>query len=119
MFLAPSSYGMRVSLTIGLIGVSGQLCARHAVRRARGLITGAGSDDIVQSRGSKSCAPIPHLPLWLALAAILPVTWSPLLIYFRPSTVILGLIDWTGLAQRRALALAVRCARRISALPPN
>ena len=51
---------------------------------------------------------IPHLPLWLALAAILPVTWSPLLVYFG-ITIILGLIDWTGLARAvRSKLLSLR-----------
>jgi peptide/nickel transport system permease protein len=51
---------------------------------------------------------IPHLPLWLALAAILPVSWSPILIYFG-ITIILGLIDWTGLARAvRSRLLSLR-----------
>src|SRR5262249_20400247 len=40
----------------------------------------------------------PKLPLWMALSAALPVSWSPLYIYFG-ITLILGLIDWTGLAR--------------------
>ena len=35
--------------------------------------------------------------LWMALSAVLPVTWSPLLI-FLGITVILAMLDWTGLA---------------------
>ena len=51
---------------------------------------------------------IPSIPLWLALAAIMPVTWSPLLVYFA-ITVILGLLDWTGLARAvRSKLLALR-----------
>jgi peptide/nickel transport system permease protein len=50
----------------------------------------------------------PQIPLWMALAAILPVTWSPLLIYFG-ITVILALLDWTGLARAvRSKLLALR-----------
>ena len=41
---------------------------------------------------------LPSIPLWLAIAAIIPVTWSPLTVYFC-ITVILGLIEWTGLAR--------------------
>jgi len=42
------------------------------------------------------------------LSAALPVTWSPLLIYFG-ITLILGLIDWTGLARGvRAKLLSLR-----------
>src|SRR5262249_40669720 len=50
----------------------------------------------------------PELPLWMALSAILPVTWSPILIYFG-ITIILGLLDWTGLARAvRSKLLALR-----------
>ena len=44
----------------------------------------------------------------MALAAIMPVTWSPLLIYFG-LTIIFGLLDWTGLARAvRSKLLALR-----------
>jgi peptide/nickel transport system permease protein len=50
----------------------------------------------------------PELPLWMALSAILPVTWSPILIYFG-ITLILGLLDWTGLARAvRSKLLSLR-----------
>src|SRR3546814_12725908 len=50
----------------------------------------------------------PELPLWMALSAALPVTWSPILIYFG-ITIILGLLDWTGLARAvRSKFLALR-----------
>ena len=50
----------------------------------------------------------PELPLWMALSAALPVTWSPILIYFG-ITLILGLLDWTGLARAvRSKLLALR-----------
>ncbi len=44
----------------------------------------------------------------MALSAPLPVTWNPSLIYFG-ITIILGLIDWTGLARAvRSKLLALR-----------
>jgi peptide/nickel transport system permease protein len=50
----------------------------------------------------------PHLPLWMALSAILPVSWSPVLVYFG-ITLILGMIDWTHLARAvRSKLLALR-----------
>jgi hypothetical protein len=50
----------------------------------------------------------PHLPLWMALSAILPVTWSPLLVYFG-ITIILGMIEWTHLARAvRSKLLSLR-----------
>ena len=50
----------------------------------------------------------PHLPLWMALSAVLPVTWSPILVYFG-ITLILGMIEWTHLARAvRSKLLALR-----------
>ena len=64
--------------------------------------------DVVVQRIIEVLQSIPSIPLWLALAAILPVTWSPLLVYFG-ITVILGLLDWTGLARAvRSKLLSLR-----------
>jgi peptide/nickel transport system permease protein len=99
-------YGMRISLTIGLVGVSVSFVLGMVFGGLAGYY-GGWVDDIVQ-RAIEILRSIPHLPLWLALAAILPVTWSPLLIYFG-ITIILGLIDWTGLARAvRSRLLSLR-----------
>ena len=46
--------------------------------------------------------------LWMALSASLPVTWSPILVYFG-ITLILGMLDWTGLARAvRSKLLSLR-----------
>ena len=51
---------------------------------------------------------LPELPLWLALSAALPVTWSPILVYFG-ITIILGMLDWPGLARAvRSKLLSLR-----------
>ena len=99
-------YGARISLTIGLFGV--------AVSFLLGIIIGGlagyygGWVDNIAQRVIEVVRSIPHVPLWLALSAILPVDWSPLLIYFG-ITVILGLIDWTGLARAvRSKLLSLR-----------
>ena len=48
------------------------------------------------------------MPLWLALSAALPVTWSPLLVYFG-ITIILALLDWPGLGRAvRSKLLSLR-----------
>src|SRR5204863_361154 len=50
----------------------------------------------------------PELPLWMALSAALPINWSPILVYFG-ITIILGLLDWPGLARAvRSKLLALR-----------
>lgn len=99
-------YGARISLTIGLIGIS--------VSFTLGIILGGlagyygGWVDLVVQRVIEVVQSLPAIPLWLALAAIMPVTWSPILIYFG-ITIILGLIDWTGLARAvRSKLLSLR-----------
>ena len=99
-------YGGRVSLTIGLIGVS--------VSFILGIIIGGlagyygGRVDMIIQRIIEIVQSLPHIPLWLALAAIMPATWSPVLVYFG-ITVILGLMDWTGLARAvRSKLLSLR-----------
>ncbi len=99
-------YGARISLTIGLLGVS--------VSFILGIVIGGiagyrgGIVDFVTQRIIEVLQSLPSIPLWLALAAIMPVTWSPLLVYFG-ITLILGLLDWTGLARAvRSKLLALR-----------
>ena len=99
-------YGARISLTIGILGV--------AISFALGLLFGGlagyygGVVDLVIQRIIEVLQSLPSIPLWLALAAIMPVTWSPMLVYFA-ITVILGLIDWTGLARAvRSKLLSLR-----------
>ena len=41
---------------------------------------------------------LPHIPLWIALAAALPRDWSVIKTYFA-ITVILSLVGWTTLAR--------------------
>lgn len=99
-------YGARISLTIGLLGIS--------VSFVLGIIIGGlagyygGALDLVVQRIIEVLQSIPSIPLWLSLSAIMPVTWSPLVIYLG-ITVILGLLDWTGLARAvRSKLLALR-----------
>jgi len=99
-------YGARISLTVGLIGIS--------ISFFFGLLIGGlagyygGWVDNVTQRVIEIMRSFPELPLWMALSAALPVTWSPIYIYFG-ITVILGLLDWTGLARAvRSKLLAIR-----------
>ncbi|MCP5150802.1 MAG: ABC transporter permease [Ectothiorhodospiraceae bacterium] len=99
-------YGARISLTVGLVGI--------AVSFAVGLVLGGlagyygGWVDSLVQRAIEIVRSFPELPLWMALSAALPVTWSPIGVFFG-ITVILGLIDWTGLARAvRSKLLALR-----------
>ncbi len=99
-------YGARVSLTVGLIGISISFCLGLVIGGLAGYY--GGWFDLLSQRAIEIVHSIPHIPIWLALAATMPVTWSPLLVYFG-ITVILGLMDWTGLARAvRAKLLALR-----------
>jgi peptide/nickel transport system permease protein len=99
-------YGARISLTIGLVGISFSFILGIIIGGLAGYH--GGTFDLVVQRIIEVLQSIPSIPLWLALAAIMPITWSPILIYFG-ITVILGLLDWTGLARAvRSKLLALR-----------
>lgn len=99
-------YGARISLTIGLIGISISFSLGILIGGVAGYY--GGWLDLIVQRLIEVLQSIPSIPLWLALAAVLPVTWSPVVVYFG-ITVILGLIDWTGLARAvRSKLLALR-----------
>ena len=99
-------YGTRVSLTIGLLGVALSFALGISIGGVAGYY--GGWVDTVTQRVIEIIRSFPELPLWLTLSAALPVTWSPLLVYFG-ITLILGLLDWTGHARAvRSKFLALR-----------
>ena len=99
-------YGTRISLTVGLFGITISFILGIVLGGLSGYY-GGWVDTIIQ-RLIEVIRSFPELPLWMALSAALPVTWNPILIYFG-ITVILGLIDWTGLARAvRSKLLALR-----------
>ena len=113
--------GARISLTIGLIGIGVSFILGIVIGGLAGYY--GGVTDIIVQRIIEVLQSIPTIPLWLALSAIMPPSWSPILIYFG-ITVILGLLDWTGLARAvRSKLLALReeeyvlAARLIGASP--
>lgn len=99
-------YGARISLTIGLLGTLVSLVLGIIIGGMAGYY--GGLFDVLSQRLIEVIQSIPSIPLWLALAAILPITWPPLFVYFG-ITVILGLLDWTGLARTvRSKLLSLR-----------
>ncbi len=99
-------YGARISLTVGLFGVTISFLLGITLGGVSGYY-GGWIDAIIQ-RIIEIVRSFPELPLWMALAAALPVTWSPILIYIG-ITVILGLLDWPSLARAvRSKLLALR-----------
>jgi len=89
-------YGTRVSMSIGLIGV--------VISLTLGVILGSlsgfygGWVDLTIQRIIEVISSMPTIPLWLGLAAAVPLTWSPLQVYFV-ITLIVSLFGWTGLAR--------------------
>jgi peptide/nickel transport system permease protein len=98
--------GARISLTIGLIGISVSFVLGIVIGGLAGYY--GGFFDLVVQRAIEIIQSLPHIPIWLALASIMPPHWSPLVVYFG-ITLILGLMDWTGLARSvRSKLLSLR-----------
>ncbi len=89
-------YGTRVSTSIGLVGVAASLVLGVLLGGISGYFGGA-IDTIIQ-RVIEFIMSVPTIPLWMGLAAAIPVTWSPVLVYFI-ITLIISLIGWTALAR--------------------
>lgn len=99
-------YSSQISLTVGLIGVAIALVLGILIGGISAL-AGPGVDNIIQ-RLIEVLISIPTIPLWLALAAVVPLDWTPVQVYFM-ITVILSLIGWTGMARVvRSKFLALR-----------
>ncbi len=99
-------HGTRISLTVGLVGITISFALGLAIGGVAGYF-GGWVDNLVQ-RIIEIIRSLPELPLWMALAAAIPVQWSPILVYFG-ITIILGLLDWPGLARAvRSKFLALR-----------
>lgn len=89
-------YGARLSLSIGLVGVSLSFVLGIVFGGISGYY-GGWIDTIVQ-RAVEFLRSIPRIPLWMALAAAIPPKWPVEYTYFA-ITLILSLIGWTGLAR--------------------
>ena len=99
-------YGTRISLTVGLVGIILSFILGITIGGAAGYF--GGWVDNLSQRTIEILRSMPELPLWLGLSAALPVTWSPVAIYFG-ITLILALLDWPGLARAvRSKLLALR-----------
>lgn len=94
--LSRTIHGTRISMSIGLVGVTFSLII--------GLILGGisgyrgGLVDRVIQRVIEFIRSVPTIPLWLGLAAAMPKDWPPLQVYFS-ILIILSLIGWTEIAR--------------------
>ena len=82
-------YGGRISLSIGLVGVAVSFVLGCILGGLSGFY-GGGIDNAIQ-RVIEFLLSIPAIPLWMALAAAVPVDWPPLRVYFG-ITIILSII---------------------------
>jgi peptide/nickel transport system permease protein len=99
-------YGARISLTIGLVGVS----LSFLFGLVMGGISGSfgGMVDLVIQRVIEFILSLPSIPLWMALSAALPREWPVVKTYFF-ITIILSLMSWCTLARQvRGKLLALR-----------
>ncbi len=98
--------GSQTSLSIGLISV--------IISTILGIVLGGlsgyygGTVDMVVQRLIELLQSLPAIPIWLALSAAMPRTWSVIQTYLA-ITIILALIGWTTLAREiRSRFLSLR-----------
>ena len=94
--LSRTILGARVSLMIGLLGVTISFILGCALGGISGYFGGAA--DMLIQRIIEFLISIPSIPLWMVLASAVPVIWPPVRTYFM-ITIILSIIGWTGLAR--------------------
>ncbi len=89
-------YAARISMSVGLIGVT----VSFVLGVVLGGISGyyGGAVDMLMQRMIEFLMALPVIPLWMALAAAFPPEWSSIKVYFA-ITIILSLRGWTGLAR--------------------
>ena len=89
-------HGARISLSIGLVGVALSFLLGCLLGGVSGFF--GGPADMLVQRIIEFLQALPTIPLWMALAAAVPIEWPALRVYFM-ITVILSVIGWTGLAR--------------------
>lgn len=88
--------GARTSLFVGLLGLALGFVLGLFFGGISGYY-GGGIDNFIQ-RLIEFLQSLPTLPLWMALAALVPADWTPIQVYFGISLV-LATVGWTGLAR--------------------
>jgi peptide/nickel transport system permease protein len=88
--------GSRISLSIGFIGVTLSFIIGLILGGLSGYL--GGTTDIIIQRIIEVLRSFPPIPLWMGLSAALPMTWSPIRVYFS-ITIILSLLGWVGVSR--------------------
>lgn len=89
-------YGIRISMSIGLVGVIFTFMLGSFLGAVSGYY--GGPVDFVIQRVIEFILSMPAIPLWMTLSAAMPKDWPPTRIYFMIS-IILSLVGWCGLAR--------------------
>lgn len=99
-------FGGQVSLSVGVIGVFITIVVGSIIGTLSGYY--GGIFDNITQRVIETIRTFPQLPLWMALAAAIPPTWSPEYVY-AGIVIVLAFINWTGLAREvRGLVLSLK-----------
>jgi peptide/nickel transport system permease protein len=88
---------LQISLTVGLLGVAFTFILGCVIGGVSGYY--GGWVDVIVQRLVEFISSIPTIPMWMALAAVIPSDWSNVKVYFA-ITIILSLRSWTGLARQ-------------------
>jgi peptide/nickel transport system permease protein len=89
-------FGAQISLSIGLVAIMVTFVIGVFIGGVSGYF-GGRLDNFLQ-RCIEIINSIPELPLWLALAAVVPNEWSPITTYFA-ITLLLSFLGWTATAR--------------------
>lgn len=99
-------FGSRISLTIGLVGVLLSFVLGLGLGGLAGYF-GGWVDSVIQ-RAIEILTSFPAIPLWMGIAAAIPLTWPVEMQYFA-ITVVLSIKGWTSIGrQARGKILQVR-----------
>jgi peptide/nickel transport system permease protein len=99
-------HGARISLSIGLVGVSIGFLLGVSIGSISGYFGGV-TDTVIQ-RVIEFILSLPTIPLWMALSTALPRDWSAIKTYLF-ITIILSFVSWTTLAREvRGKLLSLR-----------
>jgi peptide/nickel transport system permease protein len=88
--------GTRISMSIGLLGVLISLVLGLLLGGLSGYL--GGWVDMIIQRVIELLQSVPKIPLYMALAAAMPLEWSSTRVYFMMVT-ILSVIGWAGMAR--------------------
>jgi peptide/nickel transport system permease protein len=89
-------HGTRISMSIGLVGVAISLILGIFLGGISGYY-GGFVDTLIQ-RVIEVVSAMPTIPLWMGLAAAIPLNWPATQVYFTV-TAIVSLLGWTSLAR--------------------